>query len=94
MARLYKATDKGCRTGIEVFPKDGKAFTLEEAQSMVGGYIEVVHLDGDNVLVCDEDGRLKNKERNEMATFNAARLGYKGNEYLVGDVLFCKDKEI
>lgn len=94
MARLYKVMNKGCCIGIEVQPKNGKAFTLEEAQFMVGGYIEVVHLDGDNILVCDEEGRLKDKERNEMATFNATQLGYKGNEYLVGDVLFCKDKEI
>ena len=94
MARLYKVTDKGCRTGIEVQPQNGEVFTLEEAQAMVGGYIEVVHLEGDDILVCDEEGRLKDKERNELATFRAVRLGYKGNEYLVGDVFFCKDNEI
>lgn len=94
MARLYKVMDKGCCTGIEVQPKNGKAFTLEEAQAMVGGYIEVVHLKDNDILVCDEEGRLKDKERNEIATFRATQLGYKGNEYLVGDVLFCKDNEI
>lgn len=94
MARLYKATDKSCHTGIEVQPENGEVFTLEEAQAMVGGYIEVVHLKDDDILVCDEEGRLKDKERNEFATFMAVQLGYKGNEYLVGDVLFCKDNEI
>ena len=37
--------------------------TLENLQSTVGGYIETVTF-GDMVIICDEEGRLKNKEPN------------------------------
>lgn len=38
--------------------------TLADLQSFVGGYIEVVRLDDDLVIVCDEEGRLKGKDFN------------------------------
>lgn len=92
MARLYKVMENGSAY-FDVNPKDGNKFTLEEAQAMVGGYIEVVHLNDGRILVCDEEGRLKQKRVNKNATKEAYKLGYKGH-FLVGDVLFCKDNEI
>lgn len=88
MAKLYKI-------GYpirEVKPKDGKKFTLQEAQSLVGGFVELVHLNGDRILLCDEEGVLKRKPVNQMATLDAKRHGWRGN-FLVGSVLFLKDKE-
>lgn len=38
--------------------------TLENLQRYVGGYIEVFPLATDMVVICDEEGRLKNKEYN------------------------------
>ena len=35
--------------------------TLESLQKTVGGYIETVTLASDLVIVCDEEGRIKNK---------------------------------
>lgn len=76
----------------EVQPKNGEKISLEEAQALVDGYVELIHLDGDNILLCDEEGLLKNKPINTLATIQARGLGWKGS-YLVGSVLFLKDKE-
>jgi len=41
---------------------------LEEAQKAVGGYVELVDLEGLGCLLVDEDGKLKRKPINEQAT--------------------------
>ena len=76
----------------EVQPKNGEKISLEEAQALVDGYVELVHLEDDNILLCDEEGLLKQKPINILATIQAMGLGWKGS-YLVGSVLFLKDKE-
>ena len=38
--------------------------TLENFQKTVGGYIETVTLASDLIIVCDEEGRLKDKPHN------------------------------
>ena len=76
----------------EVQPKNGEKITIVEAQDLVGGYVELVYLDDDNILLCDEEGLLKHKPINTLATIQAKGLGWKGS-YLVGSVLFLKDKE-
>ena len=88
MAKLYEV---GCPVR-EVQPKVGKKFTLQEAQSLVGGWVEVVHLEGDNILLCDEEGLLKEKPVNQEASVMAKRMGWKGG-FLVGSVLFLKNNE-
>lgn len=88
MAKLYDV----CCIVKEVQPKNGKKISLEEAQALVDGYVELVHLDGDNILLCDGDGVLRFKRINTLATNHAKQLGWKGS-YLVGSVLFLKDKE-
>lgn len=76
----------------EVQPKNGEKISLEEVQALVDGYVELIHLDGDNILLCDGDGVLRFKRINTLATSHAKQLGWKGS-YLVGSVLFLKDKE-
>ena len=76
----------------EVQPKNGVKITLEEAQALVDGYVELVYLDDNNILLCDEEGLIKHKSINTLATIQANRLGWKGS-YLVGSVLLLKDKE-
>lgn len=41
-------------TMTAVKPKDFKKFTLEELQSYVGGYIEVINLSANKALVVNE----------------------------------------
>lgn len=88
MVKLYEV---GCIVK-EVQPKNGEKISLEEARALVDGYVELIHLDGDNILLCDGDGVLRFKHINTLATSHAKQLGWKGS-YLVGSVLFLKDKE-
>lgn len=76
----------------EVQPKNGEKISLEEVQALVDGYVKLIHLDGDNILLFDGDGVLRFKRINTLATSHAKQLGWKGS-YLVGSVLFLKDKE-
>ena len=61
----------------EVQPKNGEKISLEEAQALVDGYVELVHLEDDNILLCDEEGLLKNKPINTLATIQARGLAGK-----------------
>lgn len=55
----------------DVQPKNGEKISLEEAQALVDGYVELVHLNDDNILLCDEEGLLKHKPINTLATIQA-----------------------
>jgi hypothetical protein len=46
----------------------GAVWSLEELQSIVGGYIEVVRTVDGRWMVIDEEGKLKGKELNIPAT--------------------------
>ena len=92
MALYYQA--ESIDGPVVVKPKDGKRFTLEELQDLVGGFIELApslpwlpkELDG-KYIVCDEDGVLKGRQINYDIS-----LLY-GSE-LVGDILVCEPDEI
>jgi hypothetical protein len=74
----------------KVDPANGKDFSLEELNVIVGGYIEILHIE-DKLLVCNEEGKLQNLQYNTTATSLINAAGIK--DYIVGNVLFCdKDK--
>lgn len=54
--------------------------TLEAVQKAVGGYIEVLRIDRNLLMICDEEGKLKGKSYN----FDF------GHDIIVGDVLFVQ----
>ena len=85
MATLIK-TDG---TIITVHPKtgNGTAFSLEELQGYVGGYIETIYAGNGRIGVVNEEGRLMRLQPNPRASLVA---GYD----LVGDVLICENGEI
>ena len=89
MAQVIKSSGEV----IETKPANGTDFSLEELQTIVGGYIEVVSLRDGRLIVCDEEGKPKGKDRNNKATdiFQAAMPT---NDFLVGDVLICKEDQI
>lgn len=89
MAKIYSVAGSVME---EVVPNDGKKFSLEEAQAIVDGYVELIHLEGDDILLCDEEGLIKNKPVNIMATKHAKQLGWRG-DFLVGNVMFLKNGE-
>lgn len=63
--------------------KDEKP-TLEELQAAVGGYIEVVTLSDGNLMIIDEEGKLKHKEPNHVATERAFPFG---GDTIVGEAV-------
>lgn len=86
MATLYEPSgrDTPCR------PRNGKKFTLDELQELIGGYVEMVSIPGDvgrRVFFVDEDGRMKGLPSNVRASHIAYRL-------LLGNALLCSPKEV
>lgn len=76
----------GARTAVH--PKDFKKFTLEELQTLVGGYIETVRLTSDRVLIINENGKYENLPFNESATALAhACNAIFPSDFIVGDAV-------
>jgi len=75
---LYKP---GCEPAIKFI-----APTLEAMQDVVGGYIETVRLTDNLVLVCDEEGKLKDKPANRVLY----KDGRRPIDVLVGDFFICR----
>jgi hypothetical protein len=78
---------------IDFSPKEKNGeFSLEELQSVVGGYIELVRcLDGKNFMIINEDGKGLKLPINHKATEI-----YSGNrlvDFIVGDVVLCNSIE-
>ena len=91
MARLIKAIGGES----EITPKNGKKFGLKEAQELVRGYIQIIPLDGENVMVMDEEGKFKHNIANSTATIIAEQHNaLLPGDYIVGDVIICKNDEI
>lgn len=89
MAKIYKMNGEV----LNIEPKNGSDFSLEELQGIVRGYIEILPLDDDEIMVLNEEGKCKNLAINTMATYLLWDAGYHG-DYIVGDVLVCKREEI
>lgn len=81
MAKLIKTNGE---VRLIYLPNDNKR--LAAMQSMVGGYIEVVHV-GEDVLICDEEALLR---ASPILNTTVAQLYY---IELYGDVLVMSGKE-
>ena len=92
MARLIKATGGE----KEITPQNGKKFELDEAQELVVGYIQVIRLDDDMVMVLDEEGKLKEDCRFNATATKIARMHKRifSWDYIVGNAIICKNAEI
>lgn len=88
-AKIYKADG----TVIEATPANGTDFQLEELQKIVGGYIEIVSLLDNEIMVINEEGKLADLPVNEKATeFYIEANGF--DDYIVGDVLVCDNNMV
>jgi hypothetical protein len=65
--------------------------SLEGMQKAVGGYIEIVTTHDDKVMVIDEEGKFKDKPRNDKAT---SMVSLWPGDYIVGDVIIAEQGEI
>lgn len=73
-------------------PLNGESYTLTEMQHYVGGYIETVNLGNGKVLIIDEEGKLKGKLPNRIAT---GWLQVEGiHDYVAGDAMLIDRKHI
>lgn len=84
MAKWIKANGEVC----DVTPRNGKDFSLDELQAFVHGYIELVYLGNDMVMVVNEEGKLLGLPRNTKATQMYPL------DIIVGDVLVCHSNQI
>ena len=73
----------------ELTPKDGKYFSLEEMQKIVGGYIEIVGLGEGLVLVCNEEGKIDGKSLPNARATKVWQKHYGATDVIYGDVLVC-----
>lgn len=83
MAKLIK-TD-GTTTVVEPQAKD-RRFHLKELQDYVGGYIEIVHL-GTQLMIVNEEGLIRDLPTNYRASEIAGQM-------IAGDVVICKNGEV
>ena len=60
--------------------------SLADAQKFVGGWVEVVQVN-DGILIIDEEGKMKNKPVNEVASKMYADK-YGDADIIVGDAIF------
>lgn len=89
MAEIIKAN--GERESIE--PKNGKDFKLDELREIVNGWVEVVWLPNDKIMIVNEDGKLLDLPINQEATtIYQKTFGF--NDMIVGDVLLCDANQV
>ncbi len=73
---------------VEIQPRNGRYFKLRELQKIVGGYIEILTLNGNEIMVVNEEGKIHDLPLNLQAT------ELFGLDVIVGDVLVCNDNEV
>lgn len=78
MAKLIKTSGKITEVSVE---------TLAEKQKAVGGWIELVYIPDNKVLIVNEEGLLLNLPYNRVASELS-------NTLIVGDVLLVENSEI
>jgi len=70
-----------------------KDLSLASLQKVVGGYIEIVATNTGQLLVLDEEGKLKDKPVNMEGT-RLTRGIMADDDLIVGDVVLAKNSEI
>lgn len=80
-------------TRREVKPADGQYFSLEEMQQIVGGFIQILPLNGEMYLVVNENGKIQHPPLpvNPSATLFTRNL-IAHDDMIVGDVLICSEE--
>ena len=89
MAKIIKV-DGTC---IDIQPEDGKYLSLEQLQKAVGGYIEIVNVDDDKILIINEEGKLEDLPVNTMATSLYQQV-HGPIDVIVGNVVFAMTSEL
>ena len=64
MAQIYRVGEKP----QTISPENGHKFELEEAQSLIGGWVELVNIGHGSIMLVDEEGHLKHLQVNNEAS--------------------------
>ena len=72
---------------VDVTPRSGTGYSLDELKGFVGGWIEIVPLRGGKIMVVNEEGLLMGLPVNETASLLARQT-------IVGDVLVCASERV
>ena len=83
----YLITPRGNKE--KVTPKDGVAFSIQELQDYVDGYIDVLPL-GDKYIIFDVDGPEKDKLYNKIATELAYEHNPEWRRFISGNAVVCE----
>ena len=81
---------KGHMTTVKEIQSKEDSPSLSEAQKFVGGWVEVVQVN-DGILIIDEEGKLKDKPVNEVASKMYADK-YGDEDIIVGDAIYIPHK--
>jgi hypothetical protein len=76
-----------------VSPQNDSDFSLNELKNFVGGYIEILPL-GKELMVINEEGKLLGLPYNENATARLQSQYGANSDYIVGNALICSAKQI
>lgn len=90
MAKIIK-TDG---TIVEVTPQNGTDFQLEELQKIVGGYIEVLRLTDNEIMVANEEGKFCCAYNHKATQIGKEYKAIHKSDYICGDILICNDDEV
>jgi len=85
------ATYLKCDGNVQkIRPKDGKSFSLDELQKLVGGNIEIVNAISGGKLVINEEGKLA-----DVIVVNERATSYYGKDFdvIVGDAVLVEVNE-
>ena len=85
MGRLIKPDG----TVVAVRPANGKRFSLQELQGLVGGYIKLARTLSGKIMFINEDGKRLNLQPNLKATAIAGLQG----DTIVGNAIVCDKGE-
>lgn len=84
-ATLLKVTGET----VEISPVNGTCFTLEEAQILVNGFVQVVDIFPDKIMIMNEEGKFHfelNVEATRIALMNRSIFP---DDYIAGDAIVC-----
>lgn len=84
MTNSYILHVDGSKTPFE--PANGKNFTLDELREAVSGFIEMVYLPNNVIMVVNEEGKILNFRVNKEASMMYLKE-INGWDFIVGDVV-------
>lgn len=89
MARIIRTNGEQ----VEVQPLNGTDFSLEELKAIVNGWVEIVWLPNDEIMVINEEGKLLELPMNAIAT-DIYHNCFGFSDIIVGDVLLCNSNQV